>query len=51
LKPIDPTPEDIDNLMAKPTEGTSKAAVLEPIEGTGESFELWESGSAHDEAV
>lgn len=50
LKPIDPTPEDIDNLMAKPTEVKSKAAVLEPIEGTGESFELWESGSAHDEA-
>ncbi|KAM0297020.1 hypothetical protein HYE67_005423 [Fusarium culmorum] len=43
------TQEDIDSLMAKPTEGTSKAAVLEPIEGTGESFELWESGSAHDE--
>lgn len=50
-KPIDPSTEDIDNLMAKPTEGSSKAAVLEPIEGTGESFELWESGSAHDEAV
>ncbi|RKL25692.1 hypothetical protein BFJ68_g322 [Fusarium oxysporum] len=50
-KPIDPSTEDIDNLMAKPTEGPSKAAVLEPIEGTGESFELWESGSAHDEAV
>ncbi|KAF4446235.1 hypothetical protein F53441_10120 [Fusarium austroafricanum] len=49
-KPIDPSTEDIDNLMAKPTEGTSKAAVLEPIEGTGESFELWESGSAQDEA-
>jgi hypothetical protein len=47
-KTIDPL-EEIDNLMAKPTEGTSKAAVLEPIEGTGESFELWESGSAHDE--
>ncbi|CVL00572.1 uncharacterized protein FMAN_09969 [Fusarium mangiferae] len=50
-KPIDPSTEDIDSLMAKPTEGSSKAAVLEPIEGTGESFELWESGSAHDEAV
>ncbi|KAF4336482.1 hypothetical protein FBEOM_9690 [Fusarium beomiforme] len=59
-EPIDPSIEDIDNLiakpteidnlMAKPTEGSSKAAVLEPIEGTGESFELWESGSAHDEA-
>jgi hypothetical protein len=49
LKPIDPSIEDIDSLMAKPTEGTSKAAVLEPIEGTGESFELWESSSAQDE--
>ncbi|KAG5665413.1 hypothetical protein KAF25_009538 [Fusarium avenaceum] len=46
--PIDPL-EGIDSLMAKPTEGTSKAAVLEPIEGTGESFELWESSSAQDE--
>lgn len=46
--PIDPL-EEIDSLMAKPTEGTSKAAVLEPIEGTGESFELWESSSAQDE--
>jgi hypothetical protein len=49
LTPIDPSIEDIDSLMAKPTEGTSKAAVLEPIEGTGESFELWESSSAQDE--
>ncbi|KAJ4251915.1 hypothetical protein NW762_011215 [Fusarium torreyae] len=50
LKPINPSTEDIDRLMAKPTEGTTKAAVLEPIEGTGESFELWESSSAQDEA-
>ncbi|KAF5632550.1 thymidylate kinase [Fusarium tjaetaba] len=50
-KPIEPSTEDIDSLMAKPTEGSSKAAVLEPIEGTGENFELWESGSAHDETV
>ncbi|KAF4998218.1 hypothetical protein FGRMN_3267 [Fusarium graminum] len=48
VKPIDPL-EDIDNLMAKPTEGKDKAAVLEPIEGTGESFELWESSSAQDD--
>ncbi|CAM1507809.1 Fc.00g046570.m01.CDS01 [Cosmosporella sp. VM-42] len=51
-KPLDPTPEpqqDIDTLMAKSDEGSTKAAVLEPIEGTGESFELWESGSAKDE--
>ncbi|KAF4975370.1 hypothetical protein FZEAL_7821 [Fusarium zealandicum] len=49
LKPLVPAIEDIDTLMAKPSEGSTKAAVLEPIEGTGESFELWESGSA-DEA-
>ena len=41
--------EDVDALMAKPEKRASKAAVLEPIEGTGESFELWESGSAKDE--
>ncbi|KAM5353055.1 hypothetical protein ACJZ2D_017066 [Fusarium nematophilum] len=49
-KTLDPSTEDIDALMAKPTEGSSKAAVLEPIEGTGESFELWESGSATEDA-
>lgn len=41
--------QDIDALISKPTEGSSKAALLEPIEGTGESFELWESGSAKDD--
>ena len=41
---------DIDALInAKSEEGSSKVTVLEPIEGTGESFELWESGSAKDE--
>lgn len=50
LKALDTTPSDIDALMAKPTERSSKAAVLEPIEGTGESFELWESSSAKDDA-
>ncbi|KAF4466246.1 hypothetical protein FALBO_6897 [Fusarium albosuccineum] len=49
-KAEEPSTEDIDTLMAKPTEGSAKAAVLEPIEGTGESFELWESGSAKDDA-
>lgn len=44
-----PVMEDIDALISKPTEGSSKAALLEPIEGTGESFELWESGSAKDD--
>jgi hypothetical protein len=41
----------IDVLMGKVSyEPASKAAVLQPIEGTGESFELWESGSFKDEA-
>ncbi|KID93377.1 thymidylate kinase, partial [Metarhizium majus ARSEF 297] len=40
--------KDIEELMAK-SQLPSKAAVLRPIEGTGESFDLWESGSAQDE--
>jgi hypothetical protein len=39
---------DVDVLMGK-SDPALKAAALEPIEGTGESFELWESGSAKDE--
>lgn len=42
--------DDIDALVSQPSEGSSKAAVLQPIDGTGESFDLWESGSAKDEA-
>lgn len=41
--------DEIDFLMAKPTDYSSKAAVLQPIEGTGDSFDLWESESAHDD--
>ncbi|KAF4816147.1 hypothetical protein CGCTS75_v012775 [Colletotrichum tropicale] len=41
---------DVDALMGKSTGPAANAAVLEPIEGTGESFELWESGSAKDDA-
>jgi hypothetical protein len=37
----------VDTLMAQ---ASSSALVLQPIEGTGESFELWESGSTKDEA-
>ncbi|OHF01965.1 hypothetical protein CORC01_02843 [Colletotrichum orchidophilum] len=40
----------VDELMGKPTETAAKAALLEPMEGTGESFELWESGSAKDDS-
>ena len=36
-------------LMGKDDSAT-KAAVLQPMDGTGESFDLWESGSAKDEA-
>ncbi|EQL01492.1 thymidylate kinase [Ophiocordyceps sinensis CO18] len=39
----------VELLISSPSDGSSKAAVLQPIEGTGESFELWESGSAQDE--
>ncbi|PNP44345.1 hypothetical protein TGAM01_v206488 [Trichoderma gamsii] len=39
--------EDIDALISR-SDDSSKAAVLQPIEGTGESFELWESDSAKD---
>lgn len=39
---------NIDVLMGK-DDPAAKAAVLQPIEGTGDSFELWESGSFRDE--
>ena len=38
----------VDELMGK-DEPALKAAALQPIEGTGESFELWESSSFRDE--
>ncbi|KAK0728804.1 hypothetical protein B0T26DRAFT_638131 [Lasiosphaeria miniovina] len=38
----------VDVIMGK-DDPAAKAAVLQPIDGTGESFELWESGSAKDE--
>ena len=42
--------QDFDVLMGRTdSSSSSKAAVLQPLEGTGESFELWESGSAKDE--
>ncbi|KAF7539146.1 hypothetical protein G7054_g2344 [Neopestalotiopsis clavispora] len=39
----------VDELMQKTEEPVPAAAVLQPIEGTNESFEVWESGSAKDE--
>lgn len=52
---FDPEPKvdfdvGVDVLMGK-NEPAAKAAVLEPIEGTGESFVLWESDSAKDESA
>lgn len=41
---------NIDVLMGRESDAMSKASVLQPIEGTGETFELWESGSQQDEA-
>lgn len=38
----------VDELMNK-DEPALKAAILQPIDGTGESFEVWESGSFKDE--
>lgn len=49
----EPASEDgsksVDELMQKTEEPAPSAALLQPIEGTNESFEVWESGSAKDE--
>ncbi|KAF7561003.1 hypothetical protein G7046_g3134 [Stylonectria norvegica] len=53
VKALEPALElqpDIDALMSRVDDSSSKAAVLEPMEGTGMNFELWESGSNNDEA-
>ncbi|KAI1437285.1 hypothetical protein GGR50DRAFT_93892 [Xylaria sp. CBS 124048] len=39
----------VEKLMQKADSPAPSAAVLTPIEGTGESFEVWESSSAKDE--
>ncbi|TGJ81254.1 hypothetical protein E0Z10_g7510 [Xylaria hypoxylon] len=39
----------VEDLMRKMDESAPGAALLEPMEGTGESFEVWESSSAKDE--
>lgn len=39
---------NVDVLVSKKQE-SSKSAMLQPMDGTGESFELWESGSAKDD--
>lgn len=47
---VSETEASIDELMGKRNDPAPQAALLQPIEGTGESFELWESNSAKDEA-
>ncbi|XXH00121.1 hypothetical protein Hte_006463 [Hypoxylon texense] len=42
--------KSVEELMVKTDEPAPGAALLEPMEGTGECFEVWESGSAQDEA-
>ncbi|KAH8664526.1 hypothetical protein BX600DRAFT_512550 [Xylariales sp. PMI_506] len=53
-EPLPSSEEDglktVDELMEKTEEPAPSAALLQPIDGTGESFEVWESGSAKDEA-
>lgn len=44
------TDVSIDTLMGRRDEPAPQAALLQPMDGTGESFELWESGSSRDEA-
>ncbi|TLS31270.1 hypothetical protein PpBr36_03203 [Pyricularia pennisetigena] len=40
----------VDALMSRRDVPAPQAALLQPVEGTGESFELWESGSSRDDA-
>lgn len=47
---VEDSKDVIDKLMGQSEEPAAEAAVLQPIEGTGDSFELWESGSAKDES-
>ncbi|KAI1354894.1 hypothetical protein F5Y01DRAFT_219850 [Xylaria sp. FL0043] len=47
--PEEEKPASVEDLMRKTEESAPGAAVLEPMEGTGESFEVWESSSAKDE--
>ncbi|KAI1180475.1 hypothetical protein F4777DRAFT_318016 [Nemania sp. FL0916] len=39
----------VEELMEKTNDSASSITVLEPVEGTDESFEVWESSSAKDE--
>ncbi|KAK7745652.1 hypothetical protein SLS62_009693 [Diatrype stigma] len=47
---LDKEAKSVEDIMQKTDDPAPCAAVLEPVEGTGESFEVWESASAKDEA-
>ncbi|KAM0328856.1 hypothetical protein ACHAQA_005272 [Verticillium albo-atrum] len=47
---LEASKEAVDELMVKTDVPPAKAAVLEPMEGTGESFEVWESDSTKGDA-
>lgn len=53
LTPAEPTVKtvdaSVDKLMACRGEPADAAAVLEPLEGTGQSFDVWESGSSKED--
>lgn len=48
-EPVEEESASIEELIQKADNSVPSAAVFEPIEGTGESFEVWESSSAKDE--
>jgi hypothetical protein len=41
--------QTVDELMQKTEEPAPGAALLQPIDGTGDTFDVWESGSAKDD--
>ncbi|CAK7565037.1 MAG: hypothetical protein SEPTF4163_002945 [Sporothrix epigloea] len=46
--PEEPVTKIVEDIMANGDESASRAALLEPMQGTDESFQLWESGSQKD---
>lgn len=49
VEATEPTQTNVDDIMSNREVPACEAALLEPIDGTGESFQLWESGSQKDE--
>ncbi|RBQ82487.1 hypothetical protein VDGD_04978 [Verticillium dahliae] len=50
-QPVVEISNEVDELMEKTGTLAAKAAVLQPVEGTGESFEVWESDSTKGDDV